>query len=475
MLECVRGKRFVIILVALIAMSTAVSSQLSLRTWTGTSGRWDDSTGWSPVGRPRPTDSIVIPPVIRMPIIQSALSTDIGSLHVLGNGRLSINYATNLVLHGPLIIDTAGQVLVNASISATLVDVFINGQFKVGLPNTPQFLCLGDLIVGASGTFTPGQSSFTFRNPANVVALPSLDFYDLHVDSVIAMATTGNLKVDHQLVVNAPLWMRPEDTLSIASGDTAALIGTGSISLGTIIRTITPAVAQGGGTYRFHDAGTAMNFLPVGTLPATVSMTSVPGVFPQNLDTTLIFKHYYDIHQTGGSGFRLRLSFTYDPAEAGVISPADRFAIYRSPDYGTTWIQIPATLFDTVAHVISADSVSGFSRYAFGRRNDATGVRKGSTIPSWFALSQNYPNPFNPSTVIRYQLPVTSRVTLKLYDALGRLVNVLIDNVENAGERVVGVNGAGLASGVYYYRFEATGVADRTKQFSKTGKMILVK
>jgi hypothetical protein len=449
---------------------------LTLRTWTGAhSDRYDDSANWSPIGLPEPTDSVVIPATGRSIQIGSGLSTEIGSLHVLENGTLSIQYAANLTLHGPLAIDSGGVVLVDADMSATMGDVVINGQLSVSSANTPQFLCRGFLFVGASGTFVPGQSSFIFRNPTNVVSLPPLGFHDLRVDSVIAVATKGNLEVHHQLVVNAPLWMRAQDTLSITSGDTTALSGTGSISMGTIIRTITPAVAHGGGTYRFHDAGTAMNFLPEGTLPTTVMMTSVPGVFPQNLDTTLVFKHYYDIHQTGGSGFRLRLSFAYDPAEAGVIAPTDRFAIYRSPDYGTTWIEIPATSFDTVAHVISADSISGFSRYAFGRRNDATSVGRESTVPSRFALSQNYPNPFNPSTLIRYELPVTSRVTLKLYDALGRPVNVLIDNVEEAGERMVGVNGAGLASGVYYYRFEATGVADRTKQFSRTGKMVLVK
>jgi len=56
-----------------------------------------------------------------------------------------------------------------------------------------------------------------------------------------------------------------------------------------------------------------------------------------------------------------------------------------------------------------------------------------SIIPKEFQLYQNFPNPFNPGTVIGYQLPVSSDVTLKVYDLLGREVATLVDEYKPAG------------------------------------------
>jgi hypothetical protein len=76
-------------------------------------------------------------------------------------------------------------------------------------------------------------------------------------------------------------------------------------------------------------------------------------------------------------------------------------------------------------------------------------------IPKVFRLDQNYPNPFNPSTTISYQLPWSANVYLAVYDLLGREVKVLVNERQLPGDHNVRFNGAGLASGIYFYRIQA--------------------
>lgn len=89
-------------------------------------------------------------------------------------------------------------------------------------------------------------------------------------------------------------------------------------------------------------------------------------------------------------------------------------------------------------------------------------------LPTTYELYQNYPNPFNPSTVIRFALPVESKVTLKVYNILGQEVATLIDGEMVAGYHKVVFNANNLSSGVYFYRLDAN-------KFSKTMKFMLVK
>jgi hypothetical protein len=85
-----------------------------------------------------------------------------------------------------------------------------------------------------------------------------------------------------------------------------------------------------------------------------------------------------------------------------------------------------------------------------------------------YALEQNYPNPFNPTTTIRYSLKETGKVSVRVYDVMGREVKVLVDGVQGAGEYSVVMDAMGLSSGVYVYQLRAGG-------YVFTRKMMLVK
>jgi hypothetical protein len=75
--------------------------------------------------------------------------------------------------------------------------------------------------------------------------------------------------------------------------------------------------------------------------------------------------------------------------------------------------------------------------------------------PTSFQLRQNFPNPFNPSTTFRYELPVDSRVSLKVYDLLGRELLSLVDGQEMTGYHEVRLDGTRLSSGIYFCRMVA--------------------
>lgn len=96
--------------------------------------------------------------------------------------------------------------------------------------------------------------------------------------------------------------------------------------------------------------------------------------------------------------------------------------------------------------------------------------------PTEFKIEQNYPNPFNLATIIRYYVPETSIISIKVYDIMGREVANLIDEEKLSGNYIISFNGSGLASGVYYYRINGT-AEGRTSgnSFTETKKMILLK
>ena len=88
--------------------------------------------------------------------------------------------------------------------------------------------------------------------------------------------------------------------------------------------------------------------------------------------------------------------------------------------------------------------------------------------PLVFSLYQNYPNPFNPSTKIRWQSPVGSHQTLKVYDVLGNEITTLVDEYKPAGSYEVEWDARDHPTGVYFYQL-------KTENFLETKKMILIK
>jgi hypothetical protein len=102
----------------------------------------------------------------------------------------------------------------------------------------------------------------------------------------------------------------------------------------------------------------------------------------------------------------------------------------------------------------------------------ATNIDDNLIQPAQFHLNQNYPNPFNPNTEISFVLPIGSKVSLTVFDILGREVALVVDDNLSAGKHSYILNMIGASSGVYFYSMIVQGM-DGTN-FNSTKKMILL-
>lgn len=146
--------------------------------------------------------------------------------------------------------------------------------------------------------------------------------------------------------------------------------------------------------------------------------------------------------------------------------------IYRSVDHGTTWsAQWRNTqAFQSISFI---NSSTGFTAGDSGQifRSSVSGttdVRRSSDRSPKYHLEQNFPNPFNPSTTVSFQLQKDGRVTVKIYDLMGKHISTLVDQHSSAGSYSVQWNANGLSSGTYLMRMEAG-------EFSETKSVVLMK
>jgi hypothetical protein len=99
------------------------------------------------------------------------------------------------------------------------------------------------------------------------------------------------------------------------------------------------------------------------------------------------------------------------------------------------------------------------------------------SLPTEYLLAQNYPNPFNPTTMVSFELPMPSVVTLGVYNTLGQEVARLVDGRRmEEGRYSTEFDASAQPSGVYFYRITATAVDDESNPpFTRAGKMLLMR
>jgi hypothetical protein len=97
-----------------------------------------------------------------------------------------------------------------------------------------------------------------------------------------------------------------------------------------------------------------------------------------------------------------------------------------------------------------------------------TDVEDNEQLPSEYLLSQNYPNPFNPTTKIKYSIPISTNVELRVFDILGNEIETLVNEEKQSGTYLITWYAKQLPSGIYFYQLIAG-------NFIQTKKMILIK
>ncbi len=223
---------------------------------------------------------------------------------------------------------------------------------------------------------------------------------------------------------------------------------------GTMVVSGFPSSYQPGQTYTIvvaHNGGSRIvNFNATTRVGST---TTVAGTFANVTNTAL-----------------------YSGADGGVYANPHAIdtAVFRwtAPAAGTGVVNFYCAGFQGTTN--SANGQSTF--ITLSSTEITTGVETVAPAPEEFALEQNYPNPFNPVTTIRFRLEKPARVTLQVFDVLGREVATLIDgvlasgvgSVEFSAHRASDFGGGDLPSGVYFYRLTS---GDR----AQTRRMLLLR
>jgi len=345
-----------------------------------------------------------------------------------------------------------------------ILPLYTNFWFKIFIDGNPNYLY-------ANGWDWETITGKLYRSPDRGVTWELLDF---PVGGIYALMTTsipgeiwcgsyyGNIHYSSDYGVSwAEKFSVPSAITCLQSGNIQGYMFAGTAS---------------SGFYRSTDSGNTWREFNIGLLNysvESVAMNSTHDIFIGTQDGI-----YRSTDLAGNWQF---VGLSQDTISAIAINSLDYILagtlsghIYISRDHGENWIdyswglnadQILSIVLDENDFAMVGTSGSGVYR-SF---NSTVDIRESDfSIVTSFELFQNFPNPFNPSTKIKYSVPQTSQVQIKVFDVLGNEIVTLVSE-----EKVVGIyemvwNAANLPSGVYFYQLKAG-------EYVNTKKMILLK
>ena len=446
----------------------AAASPLNSKTWTWVGlldSSWNDPANWTPVGTPLPGDSVIIPPATHSPIIDSLQQQIvIASLNILSGGKLTItDVLPRFVVLGDVTVHGTLEVLPPAQTT-----IIVGGNWTIhpgGFDQRYASLARFKPALASDAGFIPYHSTVLFSGSGTMAG----NFYNLMFDSASTMQSRGNVMIESQCTAVGDVNLRVVDTVTFTNTEPQALVGPGKFLRGTVRRTLGKGVTE---SYNFESSQTSLRFNGSGTYPASVTMTVYPDTNPSG------FGDQWEVVPS-------RIDTVSNTISADSITHFTQWAIGTPRPRGTFLKGLHVTASDTIPIIRrvyritaqGADSAGFVARLSL--RYDQSEVPEGvgedslvllrsdfvdgvkdhnslsSYVPKEYRLEQNYPNPFNPSTTIRFEIPVSGFVTLKVYNVLGQEVVTLVNERKQAGRYEVPFDGSNLPTDVYYYRLQA--------------------
>lgn len=200
--------------------------------------------------------------------------------------------------------------------------------------------------------------------------------------------------------------------------------------------------------------------LYTGTIP--VEMTS----FVSSVADQKIILSWTTATETNNRGFEVERKMNGEWISAGFVAGKGTTQQISTYSFTDDFSARPFT--GTVSYRLKQIDLDGTFSYSSIISNEV------DFMPKEYALYQNYPNPFNPSTNVKFALPFESKVTISVFNVTGERVEVLFSGNLTPGYHELAFNGAGKATGIYFYNIEAQAL-NGSKSFRAVKKMVLIK
>jgi hypothetical protein len=392
------------------------------------------------------------------------ISDTVKTLTISSNARLNVNSVTlggNIIVNGALALSgTSLTAIGNVTVSGSNASVnFSNTSSKLNFTGTGQTLTISN---GATFQQVATAAGPPWSTTGSLTGTYALVVDNSSAKTSIVYKTQGNYTLSSlpngQTYGNLRFTSAANSTAIVTLGNDLSIAGDISIA-----STTPNAMTWNLGSFKITSTG---NGTFVDT--ATTANHTITGTGP---DLFTGFSNYSFVPRSG------TCTVTYAGATQKVLGGAyNNLTIAGSGN-------MPLTAAATVSGTLTLTSgnldnsvyqvtVSGSIVKTGGttsRNPVTTGVEESNSLaPDRYTLNQNYPNPFNPSTNFTYQVAGQEFVSLKVYDALGREVASLVNEVKQAGTYGATWNAAGFGSGIYFCKMQAGSFLD-------TKKLILMK